>query len=108
MTAPVLALMLMASGFAAPQAKAITHYSWIESRLDHCAHSRLGEGLFGVAGAMRRTAHESAGVGGCIPVSEQIAFMAREWPRLYPVCAKRFAAGDLAAFKRCWGRGHRR
>ena len=110
MTAFALSAMLMASGFAQPQAKAIVHYAVGESRLQVCAHSWMGEGLIGVAGKMRRRLHEYARVplGHCVPAETQIAFLAHEWPRLYPVCARKFAAGEAAAFRRCWGRGHRR
>lgn len=106
--ASALTLMLLAAGFAPPQARAVVAYSWGESRLQPCANSVMGEGLFGVAGLMRRAAHADAHVVGCIPVETQVAFMAREWPRLYPECSARFAAGDLGAFRWCWGLGHRR
>ena len=106
--APALALMLMTAGFAPPQAQAIVHYAIGESRLQVCAHSWRGEGLIGVAGVMRRKLHDYARMSGCVPAPVQIAFLVREWPLSYPECSARFAAGDLRAFKRCWGLGHRR
>ena len=111
MTAFALSAMLMASGFVhAPQRAEVMRYMWGESRYQPCAHSRMGEGLIGVAGVMRRRLHEYAHVaaGHCVPARVQIAFLAHEWPRLYPACARRFNAGDLSAFHRCWGKGHRR
>jgi hypothetical protein len=108
MTAPVLALMLLTAGFAQPQAKAIVAYAYGESRLQVCAHSWRGEGLIGVAGVMRKRLHDYARMSGCVPAKVQIAFLAHEWPKSYPTCAERFRAGVLSAFKRCWGKGHRR
>ena len=108
MTAPALALMLMASGFGQPQAKEIVHYAIGESRLQVCARSWMGEGLIGVAGKMRRKLHDYARMSGCVPAQVQIAFLAHEWPQLYPACSAKFRAGDLPAFRRCWGRGHQR
>lgn len=109
LTAPALALMLMTAGFAQPQERAaVMDYMWGESRFQVCAYSWRGEGLIGVAGVMRRRLHEYARMSGCVPAQVQIAFLAHEWPRLYPACAQRFAAGDLRTFKRCWGLGHRR
>ena len=106
--APALALMLMTAGFAQPQANEIVHYAIGESRLQVCAHSWRGEGLIGVAGVMRKRLHDYARMSGCVPAPVQIAFLAHEWPRSYPTCARRFAAGALRVFKRCWGLGHRR
>ncbi len=108
MTAPALIARLLAAGFAQPQAQAIERYSYGESRLVVCATSWMGEGLIGVAGVMRRRLHEDAHTSGCVPAEAQIAFLAREWPKLYPGCARRFAAGALGLFKRCWGRGRGR
>jgi len=107
-TAPVLALMLMTAGFGQPQAREIVRYAYGERRLQPCAHSRMGEGLIGVAGVMRRKLHEYARMSGCVPAKVQIAFMAHEWPRLYPACSRRFAAGELRVFRLCWGKGHQR
>lgn len=108
MTEAVLLSLLLNAGFAAPQAGAVLAYAAIESRLDPCASSRLGDGLFGVTGDLRRTEHREAGAAGCVAPEFQVGFMARQWPRRYPECARRFAAGDLAAFRRCWGKGRRR
>jgi hypothetical protein len=105
--AQLLALLLATGVFAPPQAGAIVDYAWGESRLQPCAHSWSGKGLIGVAGTMRRRLRAAEGPG-CVSAERQIDFLAREWPRLYPACAARFAAGDLRAFKRCWGRGGQR
>lgn len=109
MIAPaILAAMLLTAGFGQPQAHAIIHSAWLESRLDPCASSKLGEGLIGVAGVMRRKLHDYARMSGCVPAKVQIAFLAHEWPKEYPTCARRFAAGQLHLFRHCWGKGHRR
>jgi hypothetical protein len=109
MTAAALLSLLLATGlFGRPQAEAILAYSWGESRFDPCARSRMGEGLIGVAGTLRRLLHREVGTAGCVSPEAQVAFLARHWPALYPECAARFDAGDLGAFRRCWGRGHRR
>ncbi len=107
MTAFALFAMLLTAGFAPPQAKAVVHYAWLESRLQPCAHSRMGEGLIGVAGKMRRKLHEYARMSGCVPAQVQIAFLAREWPKNYAKCAARFNAGELWRFRFCWGKGYR-
>jgi len=108
--ASALTLMLTVAGFAPPQAQTIVRYAYGESRLDHCAYSRLGEGLIGVAGVMRKRLHRFAHVppADCVPATAQIAFLAREWPKNYAYCSARFNAGELWRFRSCWGKGHRR
>ncbi len=107
MTAPSLVALLLAAGFAEPQAHAITTYAHSQSgeQLDPCATSWMGDGLFGVTRQLRRELHREAGTGGCVPPEQQVQFLARAWPEHYPQCSARFAAGDLAAFQRCWGLG---
>jgi len=105
MTGASLALMLMAAGFGAPQSRAIVAYSFNESRLDACASSWMGDGLFGVTRGLRRALHREAGTGGCVPAEIQVRFLAREFPLHYPRCAARFAAGALGDFAECWGKG---
>jgi hypothetical protein len=113
MTAPALIALLMAVGFGEPQAKAIADYSHSqanadqdgERRFDPCATSWMGDGLFGLTRQLRRDLHIEAGTNGCVPPEAQVAFIAHAWPQYYPHCAERFAAGDLRAFRRCFGLG---
>ena len=109
MTAATLIGMLMVAGFGHPQAVAIERYMEREAgpELDACANSWMGEGLVGVAGEMRRAYHRDLGPG-CQSAERQVMWLAREWPRRYPFCAARFAAGDLSAWQRCWGEGRGR
>ena len=110
MTAPALIALLIGAGFAQPQAQAIAAYSLTqagldETRMDPCATSWMGDGLFGLTQQLRRDLHREAGTWGCVPAEQQVNFVARVWPRYYPRCAARFAAGDLRAFHRCFGLG---
>jgi len=110
MTAPALIALLIAAGFAQPQAQAIAVYSQSQAGLDPdtmdpCARSWMGDGLFGLTQQLRRDLHREAGTNGCVPAEQQVAFVARVWPHYYPRCAARFAAGDLRAFRRCFGLG---
>ena len=68
----------------------------------------MGDGLFGLTRQLRRDLHDEAGTRGCVSAEEQVAFVARVWPEYYPHCAERFAAGDLRAFRRCFGLGEER
>lgn len=117
--------LLVGVGYAPPQAAAIGHFMWRAAHLgrsyssaaliDPCARSALGEGLVDVTGILRGELHRFASdpdVGNrsltsCVPAAVQIAWLAQAFPRHYPTCAARFAAGDLAAFDRCWGKGRR-
>lgn len=113
--------LLVAAGFAAPQAQAIARYSAVEASperaafrpampLDDCANSRRGEGLLGVTKGLRWDLHiygEKASWE-CIPPETQAAYLAWAFPAHYPGCAARFAAGELGAFRRCWGGGRGR
>src|ERR1700733_8669567 len=110
MTAPALIALLIGVGFAEPQAKAIAVYSHSQAGLDQegqvldpCARSWMGDGLFGLSQQLRRDLHREAGTNGCVPPEQQVQFVARAWPEHYPNCAARFAAGDLRAFRRCFG-----
>lgn len=110
MTAPALIALLISVGFAQPQAEAIAVYSQSQAGLDRyqmdpCARSWMGDGLFGLTQQLRRDLHREAGTPGCVPAEEQVNFVARVWPQIYPRCAARFAAGDLRAFSRCFGLG---
>ena len=107
MTAPALIALLIGAGFAQPQAEAITVYSKSQAgeQIDPCARSWMGDGLFGLTRQLRRDLHREAGTQGCVPAVQQVAFVARAWPHYYPHCAARFAAGDLPAFRRCFGLG---
>jgi hypothetical protein len=114
MTAPALIALLLAVGFAKPQAEAIEAYSYSQSGvdqdgerrlLDPCATSWMGDGLFGLTQQLRRALHQEAGTQGCVAPEAQVAFVAHVWPQYYPRCAGRFAAGDLRAFRRCFGLG---
>lgn len=110
MTAPALIALLIGAGFAQPQAAAIADYSLSQSGLtrdemDPCASSWMGDGLFGLTRQLRRDLHREAGTEGCVPAAKQVSFVARVWPQYYPNCAMRFAAGDLGAFRRCFGLG---
>jgi hypothetical protein len=110
MTAPALIALLIGVGFTQPQAEAIAVYSHSQSgldpdELDPCASSRLGDGLFGLTQQLRFDLHREAGTTGCVSAEEQVQFVARVWPEYYPHCAARFAAGDLQAFRRCFGLG---
>lgn len=107
MTAPVLIALLVAAGFAEPQARAITTYSASQAgeELDPCATSRMGDGLFGLTQQLRRDLHREVGTRGCVPPVQQVAFIAHAFPEHYPNCAVRFAQGDLRAFSRCFGLG---
>jgi len=109
MTAPALIALLIAVGFGEPQARAIADYSGTQSgpKLDACAKSPMGDGLFGLTRQLRRDLHREAGTQGCVAPDAQVAFIAQAWPRYYPHCAARFAAGDLHAFRRCFGLGER-
>jgi hypothetical protein len=110
MTAPALIALLIGVGFAQPQAKAIAVYSLSQAglnqdELDPCATSWMGDGLFGLTRQLRRGLHREAGTQGCVPAVQQVQFVARVWREYYPHCAARFAAGDLRAFRRCFGLG---
>jgi hypothetical protein len=110
MTAPALIALLIGAGFAQPQAEAIAVYSQTQAGLDQyqmdpCARSWMGDGLFGLTQQLRRDLHREAGTSGCVPPERQVQFVARVWPQYYPHCAARFAAGDLHAFRRCFGLG---
>jgi hypothetical protein len=110
MTAPALIALLIGAGFAQPQAAAIAVYSQSQAgldqeRMDPCARSWMGDGLFGLTQQLRRDLHREAGTPGCVPPEVQVSFVARVWPQYYPHCAARFAAGDLRAFSRCFGLG---
>jgi hypothetical protein len=113
MTAPALIALLIAVGFEPLQAAAIEDYShsqsgvdeYGEERLDPCAKSWMGDGLFGLTQQLRRDLHREAGTPGCVPPAAQVQFIAHAWPEHYPRCAARFAAGDLNAFQRCFGLG---
>jgi hypothetical protein len=107
MTAPALIALLIGAGFAQPQAQAIAAYSQTQAGpgIDPCARSWMGDGLFGLTRQLRRDLHEEAGTQGCVSAQTQVAFVARVWPLYYPHCAERFAAGDLKAFRRCFGLG---
>jgi len=110
MTAPALIALLMGVGFSQPQAQAIAVYSQSqaglnEDEMDPCARSWMGDGLFGLTQQLRRDLHSEAGTKGCVPAERQVEFVARVWPQYYPHCAARFAAGDLRAFRRCFGLG---
>lgn len=98
--------MLIATGvFGAPQANAVADYMERGSRFDPCAYSKLGESLLDVAGIMRTRYHAELG-SGCVDPKRQVEWLAATWPKLYSECRKRFDAGDLNAFQRCWGYGH--
>ena len=77
--------------------------------LNPCARSVFGEGLFDVAGTLRRAYHDEewpsayASVPGCVAADRQVAFLVRHWRDR--TCRTRFDAGDLTAFRRCWGLG---
>ena len=110
MTAPALIALLIGAGFAQPQARAIAVYSQTQAgvdqeEMDPCARSWMGDGLFGLTQDLRRQLHREAGTKGCVAPEAQVAFVARVWPQYYPRCAARFAAGDLKAFRRCFGLG---
>ena len=110
MTAPTLIALLIGVGFAQPQAQAIAVYSYSQSGLKRdemnpCASSWMGDGLFGLTRKLRRDLHREAGTEGCVSPKQQVSFVARVWPIYYPHCAARFAAGDLPAFRRCFGLG---
>jgi hypothetical protein len=110
MTAPALIALLIGAGFAQPQAQAIAAYSQTqagvdENEMDPCATSWMGDGLFGLTQQLRRDLHREAGVRGCVPAEQQVAYVARVWPQYYPNCSARFAKGDLRAFSRCFGLG---
>jgi hypothetical protein len=107
MTAPALIALLIGAGFAQPQAEAIAVYmkSQAGEDMDPCATSWMGDGLFGLTRQLRRDLHREAGTSGCVSAEQQVAFVARVWPQYYPNCAARFAAGDLRAFRRCFGLG---
>ncbi len=107
MTSPALIALLVAAGFAEPQARAITIYSASQAgeQLDPCATSWMGDGLFGLTQQLRRDLHRNVGTRGCVPPVQQVAFIARAFPEHYPNCAARFARGDLRAFARCFGLG---
>ncbi len=116
MTATLLIALLL-QVYPAPQADAIHHYMWRatggdrtrahwrHSPLDPCAKSRLGEGLVDVTGRLRGELHRFARVRGCVAPAVQVRFLLEAFPRHYPNCARRFMAGDLGAFQRCWGEG---
>ncbi|HWD59016.1 MAG TPA: hypothetical protein VG308_12085 [Stellaceae bacterium] len=107
MTASALIALLIGAGFAQPQAEAIAVYTQTQAGddMDPCARSWMGDGLFGLTQDLRRGLHREAGTRGCVAPEQQVAYVARVWPELYPHCAARFAAGDLRAFRRCFGLG---
>ena len=107
MTSPALIALLLAAGFAEPQARAITVYSASQAgeQLDPCATSWMGDGLFGLTRELRRDLHRQAGTRGCVSPETQVNFVAHAFPAHYPNCAARFARGDLRAFSRCFGLG---
>lgn len=102
-TASALYAMIVATGiFAPPQAHAVVEFAAI-NHYEPCAASWMGEGLFDVAGVLRRQMHAETGYRGCVPAGWQVAFMARHWRTMK--CRRRFDAGDLSVFRECWGRG---
>ena len=107
MTSPALVALLLAAGFAEPQARAIVEYSATQAgeQLDPCATSWMGDGLFGLTRELRRDLHREAGTHGCVSPEQQVNFAARAFPEHYPNCAARFSRGDLGAFSRCFGLG---
>ena len=110
MTAPALIALLIGAGFAQPQAEAIAAYSLTQAgldkiRMDPCATSWMGDGLFGLTQQLRRDLHREAGTQGCVSAEQQVNFVAKVWPQYYPRCSARFAAGDLRAFHHCFGLG---
>ena len=130
--AQVIALA-MQLGWAHPQAEAIAHYAWrathldrtysLDSPLDPCAKSVLGEGLVDATGTLRGELHRFATTpgeptrtprsqpiapGSCVPAEVQLAFLKEAFARHYPACSAMFDAGDLGALQRCWGDGRSR
>jgi len=113
MTAPALIALLVSAGFAEPQAYAIEKYAVTQAGyeidgehiLDPCAKSWMGDGLFGLTRELRRSMHAEAGTRGCVSAEDQVRFITHAFPEHYPNCAARFVAGDLRAFRRCFGLG---
>lgn len=113
LSAPALIALLVAAGFAEPQAKAIELYSHSqagvdadgERLLDPCANSWMGYGLFGLTRGLRRALYQEAGTSGCVPPEIQVQFISHAFPEHYPRCAAKFAEGDLRAFHKCFGLG---
>lgn len=102
-TASALFGMLMAAGiFQPPQAHAVVAFAAI-NHYEPCAASWMGEGLFDVAGTLRRQMHAETGYRGCVPAGLQVAFMVRHWGAMK--CRHRFDGGDLRVFRSCWGLG---
>jgi hypothetical protein len=106
--APYLLSLLLATGvFAQPQAEAVVAFARVNG-LDPCAASWMGEGLFDVAGTLRRDLHREEGAG-CVSAERQVAFLVRHWTASYYTrCRAAFDRGDLGAFRRCWGLGRNR
>lgn len=102
--ATIMAMLLATRIFGQAQASTVADYMTRESDLDPCAHSWMGESLLGVAGTMRFRFHRELGPA-CISVVRQIEWLAKMWPKFYPVCREKFDRGELSAFDRCWGRG---
>jgi hypothetical protein len=104
----LLALILATGIFAQPQAEAVVAFAAI-NHYEPCEASWMGEGLFDVAGPNRKALHDEewpsayGGVKGCVSPERQVAFMVRHWQDR--PCRRIFDAGDLSAFKRCWGWG---
>lgn len=104
-TASALLAMILATGaFQKPQAEAVVRFAAI-NHYEPCvrAASWMGEGLFDVAGTLRRQMHAETGYRGCVPPGLQVAFMVKHWRTMK--CRRRFDAGDLTVFRECWGRG---
>ena len=112
-TASALIALLVSAGFSQPQAKAIENYVHSqagvdadgERLMDPCATSWMGDGLFGLTRSLRRSLHAEARTSGCVAPETQVQFVVHAFPEHYPHCAARFDAGDLRAFRRCFGLG---
>jgi hypothetical protein len=104
-TASALLAMLLNTGvFQRAQAEAVVAFAGI-NHYQPCAASWMGDGLFDVAGTLRAALHRETGYRGCVPPGLQVAFMVNHWKDR--PCRHVFDAGDLSAFHRCWGLGHR-
>lgn len=103
---------LLALYWPPPQAAAVHAYMVQATgpKLDVCANTSTGEGLGDLTGKLRGELHRFARVprNRCVPAELQVAFLAHAFPKHYPVCARKFTAGDLGALQRCWGEGRSR
>jgi hypothetical protein len=103
----LLSLLLATGAFALPQAEAVVQFARVNG-LDPCVASWMGEGLFDVAGPLRRALHAEEGQG-CVSPEDQVRFLVRHWTTpYYARCRSVFDRGDLGAFRRCWGLGRSR